>query len=175
MISHRHLTLFNLTRESNHVVYSQMLKEVGVDFPPSWEDMYAKAVQYKVQNGNSLRGISKSDDPVLSAWVARMDDTLCRHLQGKGTRLTDDQAIKLLSLGVNGGRTAGAAEASGGGAVLLGGGGGAGGNSVGPGSAVGRTEASDDFDTKWNSMYAKLQEFKVCLFPYCRRCCPTGR
>ena len=138
-----------------------MLKEVGVEFPPSWEDMYAKALQYKVQHGNSLHGVSKSDDPILAAWVARQDEILSRHLQGKGTRLSDDQAIKLLNLGVNGGRAS-----AGGGTILFGGGAGGSGGS-GKILAIGRTEASLDFDAKWNAMYEKLQAFKVCVFTCC--------
>jgi len=130
--------------------------------------MYAKAVAYKVQHGNTLHGISKnSDDPILAAWIARQDEVLCRHLQGKGTRLSDDQAIKLLSLGVNGGQRGAAVEGgvSAPAAFVLGGGG------TGGGSqkiiAMGRTEASVNFDEKWNAMFMKLREFKVCAFICC--------
>ncbi|KAL3760934.1 hypothetical protein ACHAWU_009613 [Discostella pseudostelligera] len=141
---------------------ADMLKVLGMEFPPSWEDMYAKAVAYKVQHGNTLHGISKnSDDPILAAWIARQDEVLCRHLQGKGTRLSDDQAIKLLSLGVNGGQRGAAVEGgvSAPAAFVLGGGG------TGGGSqkiiAMGRTEASVNFDEKWNAMFMKLREFKA--------------
>ena len=121
-----------------------MLKELGMTFPASWDDLYIKVAQYKATHG-SIHGISKSaDDPILAAWIARQDEVLSRHLQGKGTRLTDDQAIKLLALGINGGR--GGDVALGGGEKFL---------------AVGKTEASRDFDERWNAMYSKLQEFKV--------------
>ncbi len=143
-----------------------MLTELGVEFAPVWADMYAKALQYKVQNGNSIHGISKSNDPILAAWIARQDEVVCRHLQGKGTRLTDDQAIKLLALGVNGGHGA-AATAGGGGALLLGGGGGRSGKII----AIGKTEASLNFDERWDAMFAKLQEFKVFVFHCCKVPC----
>ena len=133
-------------------------------FPPAWEDMYAKALQYKAQNGNSINGISKSNDAILAAWIARQDEIVCRHLQGKGTRLTDDQAIKLLALGVNGGRGAAAAGGGGGGGALLLGGVGSGGS--GKVLAMGKSEASLDFEQRWNAMFSKLKEFKVCV-KYC--------
>ena len=80
-----------------------MLKEVGMDFPPAWEDMYVKIVQYKAANDGSI-DIATDYDPILAAWMQRQNEVLGRHLQGKSTRLTDDQAMRLLALGFQGGR-----------------------------------------------------------------------
>ena len=126
---------------------SDLLKEVGMEFPPAWEDMYVKIVQYKAQNGNI--DISPDYDPILSAWMARQNEVLGRHLQGKSTRLNDDQAMRLLALGFQGGRASAAAK--------------------GGASVTGKTVASRDFDTRWNEMLLRLKDYKVSgeLSPFC--------
>lgn len=115
-----------------------------MDFPPSWEDMYIKIVQYKAQNGDI--DISPDYDPILAAWMARQNEVLGRHLQGKSTRLNDDQAMRLLSLGFQGGR--GGSAAKGGGSV----------------SVSGKTVASRDFDARWSEMLLRLRDYKVSIF-----------
>ena len=105
-----------------------------MEFPPAWEDMYVKVVQHKARHGDVE--VAPETDPVLTAWVQRQNDVLGRHLQGKGTRLSDDQAMRLLGLGFQGGR-------------------------AGPAGITGRSVASRDFDARWNEMYLKLQDYKV--------------
>ena len=125
-----------------------------MDFPPAWEDMYVKIVQYKAANDGSI-DIATDYDPILAAWMQRQNEVLGRHLQGKSTRLTDDQAMRLLALGFQGGR---------GGAAALGGGGVDGTGTGGGGvvvSVTGMSAASRDFDTRWNEMYGRLVDYKA--------------
>ncbi|KAL9185833.1 hypothetical protein ACHAXT_003610 [Thalassiosira profunda] len=121
---------------------SDMLKEVGMEFPPAWEDMYLKIVQYKSQNDGSI-DISHDYDPILAAWMQRQNEVLGRHLQGKSTRLGDDQAMRLLALGFQGGRAA--MSSKGGGTV----------------SVTGKSVASRDFDARWDDMYLRLRDYKA--------------
>ena len=116
-----------------------MLKEVGMEFPPAWEDMYVKIVQYKAQNNGSIE-ITADYDPILAAWMSRQNEVLGRHLQGKSTRLTDDQAMRLLALGFQGGRGAVAGSAI---------------------SVTGKSVASRDFDARWDEMLLRLKDYKV--------------
>mmetsp|Transcript_40343 Transcript_40343/g.66070 ORF Transcript_40343/g.66070 Transcript_40343/m.66070 type:complete len:532 (-) Transcript_40343:140-1735(-) len=122
---------------------ADMLKELGMDFPPAWEDMYIKIVQYKTQNGDIE--ITTGHDPLLAAWMSRQNEVLGRHLQGKSTRLTDDQAMRLLALGFQGGR----------GGVT--GGAGSGGSS----GVTGKSVASRDFDVRWSEMLLRLSDYKA--------------
>ena len=120
-----------------------------MEFAPSWDDMYAKVVQHKAKNAGSIDGITSDSDPILAAWIARQDDVLSRHLQGKSTRLSDEQAMRLLSLGLQGGRgklSTNAASA--------------------PAVAGGKTVASRDFDVRWNEMWLKLKDYRVGVFAY---------
>jgi hypothetical protein len=121
-----------------------MLKELGMEFAPSWEDMYAKVVQHKAQNGGSIDGITSESDPILAAWMARQNDVLGRHLQGKSTRLSDDQAMRLLSSGFQGGGRGSFASSA-------------------TAAVAGKTVASRDFDARWNEMWLKLKDYKVKL------------
>lgn len=121
---------------------ADLLKEVGMEFPPSWEDMYVKIVQFKAQNNGSME-ITQDYDPMLAAWMARQNEVLGRHLQGKSTRLSDDQAMRLLALGFQGGR--GGTAAAGGGSV----------------SVTGKSVASRDFDARWNDMLLRLRDYKT--------------
>ena len=114
-----------------------------MEFAPSWEDMYAKVVQHKAQNGGSIDGITSDRDPILAAWMARQNDVLGRHLQGKSTRLSDEQAMRLLSLGLLGGGRGSSANAT--------------------AAVAGKTVASRDFDARWNEMWLKLKDYKVKL------------
>lgn len=123
---------------------SDMLKELGMQFPPAWEDMYVKIVQYKAQHGDIE--ISTDYDPILAAWMARQNEVLGRHLSGKSTRLSDDQAMRLLGLGFQGGRGSAAALAA---------------NSDGKVNVTGKTVANQDFDTRWNEMLLQLRDYKA--------------
>ena len=42
---------------------SDMLKELGMQFPPAWEGMYVKIVQYKAQHG-----VLKSRQIMIHSW-----------------------------------------------------------------------------------------------------------
>lgn len=110
-----------------------------MEFPPAWEDMYVKIVQYKAQNNGSIE-ITADYDPILAAWMSRQNEVLGRHLQGKSTRLTDDQAMRLLALGFQGGRGAVAGSAI---------------------SVTGKSVASRDFDARWDEMLLRLKDYKV--------------
>mmetsp|Transcript_33806 Transcript_33806/g.73100 ORF Transcript_33806/g.73100 Transcript_33806/m.73100 type:complete len:1083 (+) Transcript_33806:113-3361(+) len=121
---------------------ADMLKEIGMEFPPTWEEMYNKIVQYKAQNGDIE--ITNDYDPVLANWMSRQNEVLGRHIQGNSTRLSDDQAMKLLGLGFHGGRKG------------VTGGAGSGGSS----GVTGKSVASRDFDLKWDEMWGKLRDYK---------------
>jgi hypothetical protein len=108
-----------------------------MEFAPSWGDFYARILQHKAMNNDSLDGL----DPILAAWMARQNEVLGRHLQGKSTRLSDEQAMRLLSLGFqDGGRRSSNTT------VAL---------------STGKSAASRDFDARWNEMWLKLKEYKV--------------
>ena len=85
-----------------------MLKELGMQFPPAWEGMYVKIVQGPAW----CIEISTDYDPFLAAWMARQNEVPGRHLSGKSTRLSDDQAMRLLGLGFQGGCGSAAALAA---------------------------------------------------------------
>ena len=140
-------------RQGHDVGFTQekanMLSQIGMDFPLSWEDMYVKVVQYKAQNGDI--DISTNFDPILAAWMTRQNEILGRHLQGKSTRLTDDQAMRLMALGFQGGKNGFITNAITGVAVGTG----------GFVNVMGKTVASRDFDAKWDEMLMKLRAYKV--------------
>ena len=127
-----------------------MLKELGMEFAPSWEDMYAKISHYKSTHG-TIDGITSDDDPLLAAWMARQNDVLGRHLVGKSTRLTDDQALQLMSLGFQGGRNSVST-------ILTGSDGKARIREV---SVTGRAVASMIFDERWDEMWHELKKYKI--------------
>lgn len=107
-----------------------MLKSLGFNFPPNWNVMYSKLVAYKSENGH-LR-VSTEDDPMLAKWFSSQTEVLGRHLQGKSTRLSEEQTMKLLGLGVVGGRR-----------------------------SIEVQEHDSQRDTKWNEMFLKLRDYKV--------------
>ena len=57
-----------------------MLKELGMEFAPSWEDMYTKLSLYKSTHGNIHNVATDGADPILASWMARQNDILGRHL-----------------------------------------------------------------------------------------------
>jgi hypothetical protein len=107
-----------------------LLQSIGFSFPPKWNEMYTKLVAFKKEHGH-LR-VTPADDAALAQWLARQNEVLGRHLQGKSTRLSDDQVMKFLSLGVVGGRNVVAAQ-----------------------------EVDVERDEKWNEMLLKLRAYKV--------------
>jgi hypothetical protein len=53
-----------------------MLKELGMEFAPSWEDMYTKLSLYKSTHGNIHNVATDGADPILASWMARQNDIL---------------------------------------------------------------------------------------------------
>ena len=78
--------------------------------------------------------VALADDAVLAKWVAKQNETLSRHLQGKGTRLSEEQVMKLMGLGMAGGKRS----------LIV-------------------QELDSQRDERWNEMYLKLQAYKVSL------------
>ena len=108
----------------------EMLKSIGFNFPPRWDVMFNKLVAYKKENGHTR--VTQQDDPALAKWVASQSEVLGRHLQGKGTRLSEEQVMKLMGLGLQGGRR-----------------------------SIEVQELDSQRDAKWNEMYLKLVAYKV--------------
>ena len=107
-----------------------LLKSIGFNFPPDWNAMYIKLVTHRKDHGH-LR-VAHEDDPTLAKWVSSQNEILGRHMQGKTTRLSDEQVMQLIDIGMKGGRHS---------------------NEV---------QKSDSVrNSKWNSMYLKLKEYKV--------------
>jgi len=109
-----------------------MLKDIGVDFSPAWEDMYNKIVQYKAQNGD----INITTDPILAAWMAYQGKCLSRYLQGESTTLNCSQAERLLEWGLQ-------AEWNG---VV--------------GKDVASMDFNAKWNAKWNEMWSRLRDYK---------------
>eukprot|EP00804_Cyclotella_cryptica_P005021 CCRYP_020359-RA/>CCRYP_020359-RA protein AED:0.10 eAED:0.10 QI:236/1/1/1/0.85/0.75/8/252/634 len=107
-----------------------LLQSIGFSFPPNWNEMYAKLVAFKKEHGH-LR-VTPAEDAALAQWLVRQNEVLGRHLQGKSTRLSDEQVMKFLSLGVVGGRNVVAAQ-----------------------------EVDVERDEKWNEMLLKLRAYKA--------------
>ena len=140
-----------------------MLKELGMEFAPSWEDMYTKLSLYKSTHGNIHNVATDGADPILASWMARQNDILGRHLSGKNTRLTDDQAMRLMGLGFQGGRTSvSTIRVFDGGNSSNGEGGGTKGVSLIRGvSVTGRDVNSRTFDERWDEMWHMLKAYKL--------------
>lgn len=107
-----------------------LLKSIGFNFPPDWNAMYTKLLSHKKEHGH-LR-VAHEDDPGLAKWVSSQNEILGRHMQGKGTRLSDEQVMKLMGIGMKGGR-----------------------------QSIEVQESDSQRDAKWNNMYLKLREYKV--------------
>jgi hypothetical protein len=110
-----------------------MLKSIGFNFPPKWDVMFSKLLTYKEENGHTR--VTQQDDPALAKWVSSQSEILGRHLQGKGTRLSEEQVMKLMGLGLQGGRR-----------------------------SIEVQELDSNRDAKWNEMYLKLVAYKVSVF-----------
>ena len=103
----------------------KLLKELGMEFSLGWDDMYDKLVQHHRKNKKKVTSVKKrneitekkdvlgaeydvdiiypqlrTNDPNLYAWTVRQYKALGRHLKGHSTRLNDEQAKKLLALGL---------------------------------------------------------------------------
>ena len=110
-----------------------MLKDIGMDFSPAWEDMYIKIVQHKAQNGD----INITTDPILAAWMAYQGKCLSRYLQGESTPLNCSQAARLLEWELH-------AEWTG---VV--------------GTNVASKDFNAKWNAKWNEMWSRLRDYKV--------------
>lgn len=146
-------TSYNDTASRYTIV--QMLKELGMEFAPSWEDMYTKLSLYKSTHGNIHNVASDGADPILARWMARQNDILGRHLSGKNTRLTDDQAMRLMGLGFQS-----TIRVFDGGSGNNGGEGGAKGVSLIRGVSVTGRDVRN-FDERWDEMWHMLKAYKL--------------
>jgi hypothetical protein len=79
-----------------------LLKSIGFVFPPDWNDMYSRLLVFKEKYGHVSP--TEEQDASLAQWVARQNEVLGRHFQGKSTRLNDERVKKLTLVGVEGGR-----------------------------------------------------------------------
>jgi hypothetical protein len=112
----------------------ELLKSIGFAFPANWNVMYSKLVAYKKEHGHTR--VTTQDDAALAKWLASQNEVLGRHLQGKGTRLGEDQVMKLMSIGLVGGRR-----------------------------SIEVQELDSQRDEKWNEMFLKLRAYKAsCRF-----------
>jgi hypothetical protein len=112
----------------------ELLKSIGFAFPANWNIMYSKLVAFKKEHGHTR--VTPQDDEALAKWLVSQNEVLGRHLQGKGTRLSEDQVMKLMSIGLVGGRR-----------------------------SIEVQESDSQRDDKWNEMFLKLRAYKVsCRF-----------
>ena len=116
---------------------ADMLIELGMDFVPSWDQMFGKVVEYKEQHGHI--NITPEEDGDLSKWMQKQNHVLGKHLSGSTTRLKKDQIARLLNVGFQGGRTKFVS-----------------GDYVEKGPKGG----ADSFDARWDVMFEQLQEYK---------------
>lgn len=116
---------------------ANMLIELGMDFVPSWDQMFGKVVEYKEQHGHI--NVTPEEDGDLSKWMQKQNHVLGKHLSGSTTRLKKDQIARLLNVGFQGGRTKFVS-----------------GDYVDKGPKGG----ADSFDARWDVMFEQLQEYK---------------
>lgn len=114
----------------------ELLTGIGFVFPPRFEEMYDKLVVYKRMHGHI--NISEEEDPIMFDWIRKQNEVLGRHMHCKPTRMKDEQAVRLMSIGFLGGR--------------------------GKGPLGKSAVANFEFDTKWNEMLLQLRDFKVRLY-----------
>lgn len=112
----------------------ELLQSIGFAFPANWNVMYSKLVAFKKEHGHTRA--TPQDDEALAKWLVSQNEVLGRHLQGKSTRLSEDQVMKLMSIGLVGGRR-----------------------------SIEVQESDSQRDDKWNEMFLKLRAYKVsCRF-----------
>lgn len=154
---HKELKLWVKAQKSNFIRWkaggdvgmsqekADLLTGLGMEFAPSWDEMFAQVVAYKSQHGHI--NITSEEDAALASWMLKQNHILGKHLMGMTTRLKKEQISRLMNVGFEGGRTkfvSGNLIVEGGGSTSGGGGGGGG----------------ADFDARWDEMFGRLQEYK---------------
>ena len=117
----------------NSIHYIPDDQRTGHGFPPA-------SPKWRHRNHHGPRSL-------LAVWMSRQREVPGRHLQGKSTQLTNNQAMRLLALGSQGG---------GGGATCCAG-------IRGSVGVTGKSVASRDFDVRWRNMLLRLSNYKVSL------------
>ena len=144
---HKELKLWLKAQQSNYIRWkagadvgmsqekADLLTALGMEFAPSWDEMFAQVVAYKSQHGHIK--ITSEENDALASWMLKQNHVLGRHLMGMTTRLKKEQISRLMNVGFEGGRT----------------------KFVSGDLRVDGTLAVD-FDAKWHEMFGQLQEYK---------------
>ena len=147
---HKELKLWVKAQKANYIRWNagadvgmtsekaELLTELGVEFAPSWDEMFAQVVAYKSQHGHI--NVTSEEDAALASWMLKQNHVLGRHLMGMTTRLKKEQISRLMNVGFEGGRFK---FVSGDGRI----------EGVSFGGVV-------DFDAKWDLMFGQLQDYK---------------
>jgi len=77
-----------------------LITGLGYSFPPSWNEMYSRLRDYKAVHGSCK--VAVEDDPQLAEWAKKQKDIMSRHLRGISAKITEDQATKLVDIGLAG-------------------------------------------------------------------------
>ena len=111
---HKELKQWVKAQQSNYVRWREgadvgmtqekanLLTDLGMEFAPSWDEMFARVVAYKSQHGHI--NITSEEDAPLTSWMAKQNHVLGRHLNGMTTRLKKEQVSRLMNVGFEGGR-----------------------------------------------------------------------
>jgi hypothetical protein len=118
-----------------------LLTELGIEFTPSWDEMFAKVITYKSQHGHI--NVTSEEDAALAAWMVKQNRVLGRQLMGRSTRLKKDQVTRMLNVGFDGGSQSKKSKPVSGALV-----------------AKEEGDGTTDFDARWDEMFEKLQEYK---------------
>ncbi|KAL7499616.1 hypothetical protein ACHAWT_007540, partial [Skeletonema menzelii] len=116
---------------------ADLLTELGMEFAPSWDEMFARVVAYKSQHGHI--NITNEEDAALASWMAKQNHVLGRHLNGMTTRLKKEQISRLMNVGFEGGRKKFVS---------------------GDARVEGSSADGAGFDAKWDLMFGQLQSYK---------------
>lgn len=116
---------------------ADLLTELGMEFAPSWDEMFAQVVAYKAQHGHI--NVTSEEDAALASWMSKQNYVLGRHLNGMTTRLKKEQVSRLVNVGFEGGRKKFV---------------------NGDVRVEGSKSSGVDFDAKWDSMYLQLVAYK---------------
>ena len=116
---------------------ADLLIELGMEFAPSWDEMFAQVVAYKAQHGHI--NVTSEEDAALASWMSKQNFVLGRHLNGMTTRLKKEQISRLVNVGFEGGRKKFV---------------------NGDMRVEGSKTGGVDFDAKWDLMFGQLQDYK---------------
>eukprot|EP00984_Skeletonema_dohrnii_P001402 scaffold447_cov112-Skeletonema_dohrnii-CCMP3373.AAC.3 len=112
---HKELKLWVKAQKANYIRWNagadvgmtsekaELLTELGVEFAPSWDEMFAQVVAYKSQHGHI--NVTSEENAELASWMVKQNHVLGRHLMGMTTRLKKEQISRLMNVGFEGGRT----------------------------------------------------------------------